>query len=184
MKRVADGPEVFRLDIDGTADDDRLRGTERRDRIFGLDGDDRLEGEGGNDVLNGGAGNDRLEGEDGDDVLIGGAGNDRIDGDDGDDIARGGRGADTFVFDDSQQDDIVRDFRGDDFLFFDYESSGDGTVHGFDDLTITQIRKGVLIAFDDEHTVLLRGVRIEDLRDDQFIFLPDPGTAPGEPAIA
>ncbi len=55
------------FDLDGTAGDDALTGTNTIDRINGL---------GGNDVLNGGAGDDTLDGGMGSDTLLGGSGND------------------------------------------------------------------------------------------------------------
>jgi Ca2+-binding RTX toxin-like protein len=76
------------FDLDGTAGDDQIIGTNTTDRIHGLDGNDTLIGLGGNDSLYGGAGADQLHGdadtvsvplaEQGNDLLDGGAGNDLL----------------------------------------------------------------------------------------------------------
>lgn len=62
--------------IDGTAQNDQLRGTEGDDIINGLAGEDNLRGDGGNDTLNGGEGNDTLNGGSSIDTFNGGTGND------------------------------------------------------------------------------------------------------------
>jgi Ca2+-binding RTX toxin-like protein len=54
--------------IEGTADDDKLYGTNRTDTILGLAGDDAMAGYGGHDTLDGGPGGDYLEGGFGNDV--------------------------------------------------------------------------------------------------------------------
>ncbi|MDD5385111.1 MAG: hypothetical protein PHG89_09570 [Gallionella sp.] len=51
------------FDLDGTAGDDQIIGTNTTDRIHGLDGNDTLIGLGGNDSLYGGAGDDQLHGD-------------------------------------------------------------------------------------------------------------------------
>ncbi len=76
------------FDLDGTAGDDVINGTNTTDRVHGLGGNDTLTGNDGNDIINGGAGNDSLSGGNGADWLDGGAGNDIMDG---------GAGADTFM---------------------------------------------------------------------------------------
>lgn len=74
-------PEItvdnLRIAIDGTGDDDTLRGTNLDELIDGHDGDDHLIGRGGNDRMDGGAGNDALNGGEGADALDGGEGVDR-----------------------------------------------------------------------------------------------------------
>lgn len=97
--------------IDGSADDDRLKGTDGDDDMSGGDGDDRLRGRDGNDDMDGGNGDDRLRGDEGDDTLAGGEGNDRIRGDKGSDTVSGDGG-----------DDRVRGGAGDDMVF-----GGDGS---------------------------------------------------------
>lgn len=69
-----------RVTLSGTAGNDRLNGTARRDVIFAADGDDVVDGGGGRDVICGGEGNDTLAGGGGSDELSGDNGNDRLDG--------------------------------------------------------------------------------------------------------
>lgn len=72
--------------INGTPDDDRIRGTSNRDCIDGKGGDDRISARAGHDLVEGGDGDDRLRGRLGDDRILGGEGTD---------VARGGQGEDT-----------------------------------------------------------------------------------------
>ena len=72
-------------DVQISAGDDVLTGTDATDRLYGGAGNDQLSGAGGNDLLRGGSGNDRLDGGAGNDVLIGGSGDDRLTGGAGDD---------------------------------------------------------------------------------------------------
>jgi len=58
------------FDLEGTAGDDIITGTNTTDRINGLDGNDTLNGGEGNDTLNGGAGDDLLQGGTGNDVYL------------------------------------------------------------------------------------------------------------------
>ena len=58
--------------IVGTAKDDRLRGTKRRDVIVGHGGDDRIDGLGKRDIICGNSGDDDLIGGDGSDTVDGG----------------------------------------------------------------------------------------------------------------
>ena len=51
------------FDLDGTAGDNQIIGTNTTDRIHGLDGNDTLIGLGGSDSLYGGAGDDQLHGD-------------------------------------------------------------------------------------------------------------------------
>jgi Ca2+-binding RTX toxin-like protein len=138
--------------IDGTDDDDLLRGSDRadtitggdgNDRILGLGGDDELNGEEGNDRIKGGAGNDEILGEAGNDGADGGDGNDRIDGDSGNDRMTGGAGADVFRFEYRDVDnspyniagggrDVVTDFvRGQDKLRITESSSRDSDTYQY-----------------------------------------------------
>ncbi len=107
--------------IDGTAKNDRLRGTNEDDIINGDEGNDRLIGRKGNDTLNGDEGRDVLLAGKGDDTLDGGAGTDRMYGGKGDDtliydaadrIIHGGKGIDTLkVNNDSDIDLSARNLR-------------------------------------------------------------------------
>ena len=89
------------VSIEGTPNDDLLKGGEGDDKISGEDGADTISGKEGNDKINGGKnddlikgdlGNDTLRGENGDDKLSGEGGNDLIQGGKGDDMMSGGEG--------------------------------------------------------------------------------------------
>jgi Ca2+-binding RTX toxin-like protein len=86
------GTVVVAKTIKGTPSGNVIKGTKKRDRIFGRAGDDlikgkkgrdRLFGNAGDDTLQGGNGKDKLRGGPGKDVLEGGSGNDRMIGGDG-----------------------------------------------------------------------------------------------------
>lgn len=101
--------------IDGTLNDDILKGTPQRDRIDGAAGDDVIWAHGGNDSVNGGRGADRI-------AL--GRGNDEGDGARGHDTIFGGPGADSLVgmvihpgLEDHSNVDIIYGGRGPDFLY-------------------------------------------------------------------
>lgn len=90
--------------IIGTLKDDKIRGTDKNDRIcslagndqiFGGLGDDKLRGHDGDDVVVGGSGNDLLTGGYGNDAVSGQSGNDVLYGDHGDDDLDGGPGSDS-----------------------------------------------------------------------------------------
>lgn len=92
--------------LTGTAGNDVLRGTRKRDVISGLAGNDTITALNGKDIACGGDGDDsvsgnnakdRLFGDAGNDTLSGGNGKDRMDGGDGTDTCNGGRGKDTAV---------------------------------------------------------------------------------------
>lgn len=92
--------------IEGTEGDDRIRGTDESDLIFGYGGNDDIDGERGDDCIIGGDGDDdELDGSYGNDIIVGGPGDDEIDGSDGNDILYGGDGNDKI--DGSDNDDII-----------------------------------------------------------------------------
>jgi hypothetical protein len=83
------GTVVVAKTIRGSSSGDVIKGTKKRDRIFGRGGDDlikgkkardRLSGNAGDDTLAGGKGKDKLRGGPGKDILSGGPGNDRMAG--------------------------------------------------------------------------------------------------------
>jgi len=83
----------------GTANADRLVGTNGNDTLNGLGGNDRLIGGKGNDTLLGGNGNDDLDGGPGLDRLLGGAGNDTLHARDGQrDVVNCGSGRKDLAF--------------------------------------------------------------------------------------
>ncbi|WP_299616119.1 glycosyl hydrolase family 28-related protein [uncultured Tateyamaria sp.] len=160
----------------GGAGDDKQHGGSGDDILEGGAGSDNLRGDGGNDSLNGGDGRDQLRGGSGDDSLSGGAGNDRLDGGDGDDrldggtgrnVLDGGAGADLFVFGPDPVSGDVRDFElGVDLVMF------EGTSASFEDLTLTDTRRGVRVTLD-EAEVLLRNVTADELDAGNFVFEGD-----------
>lgn len=81
--------------IVGTAGDDTLVGTDRRDFIHGKAGNDTLAGNGGSDLLFGGRGHDTVSGDDGRDFGWGGPGNDTLEGGAHGDVLYAGHGVDT-----------------------------------------------------------------------------------------
>ena len=92
--------------LDGSGDNDLLRGGSGNDLIFGGIGNDRISGGFGDDTIYGQDGLDQLWGEAGEDTLYGNAGNDQLwggddndwlSGDAGDDWLYGGNGNDTLL---------------------------------------------------------------------------------------
>jgi Ca2+-binding RTX toxin-like protein len=85
--------------IEGTVNNDKIRGGEGNDEILGAGGDDLISGKTGNDRLKGDQGNDILNGDEGDDKLDGGLGADELTGGPGNDELTGGEGADKYICD-------------------------------------------------------------------------------------
>ncbi len=81
----------------GSQKSDRLTGLNHDDKFWARDGNDLVIAGDGDDFADGGNGNDRLIGGNGDDTLIGGAGNDRLDGGNGNDTLDGGDGNDLLI---------------------------------------------------------------------------------------
>ena len=101
---LAGGAAAIAAEIDGTAGNDTLFGTDRADRIRGLAGDDLIRGLAGSDRIDGGSGDDTLRGDGGCPegttgspyycIPGGPPGNDRITGGSGDDQIFGNGGRD------------------------------------------------------------------------------------------
>ena len=85
---------------------DKVYGKEGDDDIWGGSGNDYLDGGEGDDELYGEAGNDYLKGREGNDTLDGGAGNDKLYGYEGDDYLVGGDGAD-YLYGDIGDDTLI-----------------------------------------------------------------------------
>ncbi|WP_448187233.1 PQQ-dependent sugar dehydrogenase [Azospirillum sp. sgz301742] len=163
----------------GGAGDDPLTGNDRNDTVIGGAGNDTLTGGNGADVLLGNTGNDVLLGNRGadtlfggrdDDVLFGGVGddalfgddgNDRLSGDSGNDTMTGGGGADLFAFALGSGQDVIADF---DFAAGDRLALPAGM--GW---TVTARGGEAVVAFSDTDSVLLRGVRPEQVGADWFV---------------
>jgi len=105
--------DVTHIQFVEDAIDTTLRGSQRKDRMFGGNGNDTINGYGGDDYLEGGRGNDKLDGGTGLDRLVGGDGRDTLDGGRGNDELEGGLGADIYVYDSKRGDvDSIRDIDG------------------------------------------------------------------------
>jgi hypothetical protein len=87
----------IQVSIEGTPNDDQLKGGEGDDKISGEDGNDTISGKEGNDEINGGEDDDIINGELGNDTLKGGSGDDKLNGEDGNDLIEGGKGDDTLL---------------------------------------------------------------------------------------
>jgi hypothetical protein len=85
------------VSIEGTPNDDQLKGGEGDDKINGEDGDDTISGKEGNDKINGGKNDDIINGESGNDTLKGENGDDKLSGESGNDLIEGGKGDDTLL---------------------------------------------------------------------------------------
>ena len=72
------GGVALAKEITGTSGSDDLEGTNRADKIWGLQGPDYIAGEGGSDDLYGGRGKDEVRGADGHDYVVGGHGSDHL----------------------------------------------------------------------------------------------------------
>ncbi len=72
------GGVALAKEITGTNGPDDLEGTNRADKIWGLDGRDYIAGKGGSDSLYGGRANDEVRGADGRDHVDGGHGSDYL----------------------------------------------------------------------------------------------------------
>ncbi len=112
------------VNVDGTRNDDEIRGDSKDNDFFGDEGNDTLDGKDGNDTLNGangndsllgGLGNDSILGGFGFDTLNGGNGSDTLFGGEGDDLVSGGEGNDTVNGDNG--DDTLNGGNGNDRLF-------------------------------------------------------------------
>ncbi|ATE99658.1 hemolysin-like protein (plasmid) [Phaeobacter gallaeciensis] len=172
-----------------------LNGGEGDDVINGGAGDDLLAGgtaseSGGagtgfdGDILASG-GNDTLRGGDGDDTLFGGVGDDELRGGAGDDTYDGGAGADMMYV--SLGNDTMNGGAGDD-TFILRTDSGETTINGFavgDKLNVEALGysdlaavlatsyetdAGVVIAIDDDTSVILAGQSLTDLDTSDFDF--------------
>ena len=105
-KSVQEKPKV-EVSIEGTPNNDKIRGGDGNDEIDGGEGDDIIYGKAGDDEFDGGNGVDILYGEEGVDTLDGGKGDDKLVGGTGTDELKGRSGADLFLCD---EDDKVIDF--------------------------------------------------------------------------
>jgi RTX calcium-binding nonapeptide repeat (4 copies) len=85
------------VSIEGTLNDDKMKGGDGDDKIKGEEGYDTLSGGKGNDKINGGQDDDIINGELGNDTLKGGNGDDKISGESENDLIEGGKGDDILL---------------------------------------------------------------------------------------
>ena len=109
-------------------------------------------------------------GDDTDNTIEGGGWIDRIEGLGGNDSLTGGTGPDTFVFGTGHGNDTISDFTDD---WDSIDLSGITTVTQLSDLTFTSSDGGVLIN-TGQGTILLEGVQLEDLDEEDFVFYEPP----------
>ncbi len=158
--RGHDGADVMY----GLAGADILRGDDGRDKLFGGNGKDKLFGGDGNDLLEGGWGSDYLKGGNGNDILHGGAGRDRLEG---------GHGEDVFMFATGDGKDVVRDFQASLFMHDRIDVSGLTSVKGWADLKsnhMAQDGNNVVIDGGDGDVLVLRNTDIDSLLRSHFDF--------------
>lgn len=105
-KNIQEKPKI-EVSIEGTPNDDKIRGGSGDDEITGEEGNDIIYGKEGDDEFEGGPGEDILYGDAGDDTLNGGKDNDKLVGGIGSDELEGGSGSDLFICD---EDDEINDF--------------------------------------------------------------------------
>ena len=138
---------------------DASGGDAEGDRLIGIE---NIQGSQFNDVLWGQQLNNKLYGLGGADTLVGLEGND---------ILIGGLGSDTFVFTTNGGADVVQDFVAGagsedvlDVTAFSISSLADMLVRA------NQINSDVTINLDVDSSVIILGVNIQDLHEDDFLF--------------
>ena len=155
---LADGADAAKLRL-GFEDSPGGGDSDYNDVVFDLEvvpvnGDDTLSGGNGSDDLVGGAGND---------VLIGGPGNDSL---------TGGVGDDLFVFDDEEGIDTISGFEAgagsDDVI----DVTAVRNIDSFAELQAKVSDDGTdtTIQFDAENDIVLLGVTVADLHEDDFLL--------------
>lgn len=132
----------------GSLGGDVIAGTDGRNKISGSLGDDVIDGAGGRDKLIGGKGHDRLTDGTGIDNLIGGS------------------GADTFVLIADGEIDSIKDFEDG----LDLIDVSDWGVENKQDFSISTHPSGKLHLYWEDEVLAVRGVAIEDLGANDFIF--------------
>lgn len=152
--------------------DDDLFGDDGHDIIFAGEGDDRLNGGLGDDSLYAGDGDDNLYGGYGNDVLDGGNGNDLLSGGFGNDILTGGAGNDTFNFTHTSfGHDVITDVQVGDAVedIIEFNTSTFQNFNAVIDAS-QDVGSDMVILLDDNSTITLLGVSVDDLSADDFRF--------------
>ncbi|SMB27240.1 protein of unknown function [Sterolibacterium denitrificans] len=142
--------------------------------LTGGTGDDLLIAGNNGDTLVGLGGNNKLVGGDGNDFITGGDGNDLIIGGKGIDILTGGAGRDTFQYTnaaDGEGADVITDFtagNGGDVI----KVIGTSIDAAWITSHAAQVNDDTMIMLDSLETILLTGVKVEDLTTDNFLGIP------------
>lgn len=131
---------------------------------------DDIKGSNGDDWLTGLRGDDMIKGGKGDDFLLGGK---------GDDTLVGGKGSDNFVFEANSGTDFVRDFNvdGDDADFIAVDASLLGSA------TWERDGKNLVVTFEDQGSIELKGVKASEFNEDMIVALPDQTVPEPEPTM-
>jgi Ca2+-binding RTX toxin-like protein len=130
-------------DIVGATGRDLLRGLSGDDSLLGLEGNDKLFGDAGNDILNGGVGTDLLT---------------------------GGRGNDTFVFAVGDGADTIMDFSAKGRAHDVIDLSVIDSLASFEDLSLEQVGKNVVVDFGDGDAITLKNVTLANIDASDFLF--------------
>ncbi|MBO9546956.1 calcium-binding protein, partial [Caulobacter sp.] len=127
-----------------------------------------VRGDGAGNLLIGGSGVDKIDGGGGNDTIDAGGGADRIVGGAGNDTLTGGAGADAFVFQTGFGKDTVTDFKSSDGDKIEFK----GLFATFGDMLASsqQVGSDVLITYDADNTISLKGVTLSTLVQSDFIF--------------
>jgi len=145
--------------IEGTLNDDKIKGGDGDDTINGGDGLDTLYGGRGNDKIDGGIGDDTINGEFGNDKLKGGDGNDKITGERGNDKIDGGKGDDKLFG--GKNDDKLDGGKGKDTA--DGGEGADELIGGLGADTFTCDQFDIIIDFNsDEGDKIIGECKAED----------------------
>jgi Ca2+-binding RTX toxin-like protein len=157
---LATAPAASAGVIVGTAGDDTLAGTDRRDFVYGRAGNDTIAGNGASDFLFGQRGHDTVSGDAGRDALWGGSGNDTLEGGGGPDALYGGRGLD--VLEGGQDGDFLHSAEKDGLPdIVDCGAGRDRAVIRVGDVAVDCERVRVLLA-RRSRVVFQRGTRGDD----------------------
>ena len=156
--------------INGRAGWDVLNGEGGADKILGGRGNDEISGGAGRDFILGGRDDDIIDGGTGRDTILGGQGDDQITGGEGGDYLIGGSGDDSFFFGTGDGRDTIKDFNrsGDDTLVLSVEG-----INSFEDVldAANDRNSGTAINFGGGDRILLGGVEVADLNENDFFFV-------------
>lgn len=133
--------------------------------VRGTNAGETLAGVAWGETLDGGSGADTLNAAGGNDTLIGGSDNDWL---------VGGSGDDTFLFNLGSGDDVIADFTvhagtaiGDTIELHDQTASTFAAIMA----NATETGGNTTINLDDGHSILLNGVTLDQLGQDDFLFV-------------